>query len=101
MRSWNSKARLSARCSTSYSSGRNDFKRGLPSFDAKELHMRLRMLLPEQFKPQRHQLWQYREYTLKFPMPNGWSMELWFRGEHLRVTLSPAANDVEVANHAA
>jgi hypothetical protein len=101
MRSWTSKARLSTRCTTSYSSGCSGFKPGLPSFDAKELHMRLRMLLPEQYKPQRHQLWRYREYTLKFPMPNGWSMKLWFRGEHLRVALSPPSTDGKVISNAA
>jgi hypothetical protein len=34
-------------------------------------------------------------------MPNGWNMELWFRGEHVRVNLSPPANDAEVADNAA
>jgi hypothetical protein len=99
MSSGNSKASLSAPCTTLYSSGCGDFRRGIPSI-AKELHMRLRVLLPEQYEPQRHQLWPYREYTLNFPMPNGGSMKLWLRGEHLRVTLSTAANYVEVANDA-
>jgi hypothetical protein len=97
MKSWNSKVRLA----TSYSSGCSDFKPGLPSIDAKELHMRLRVLLPDQFKPQRRHLWQFREYSLKFPMPNGGIIELWFRGEKLRVTLSPPANDAEEADNAA
>jgi hypothetical protein len=51
MRSWNSKARLATPCTTSYSSGRSDHKRGLPSINAQDLHMRLRVLLPEQYKP--------------------------------------------------
>jgi hypothetical protein len=100
MKSSNSKASLSTPCTTSYTSGCGDFRRGFPSIDVKELHMRLRVLLPEQFEPQRYQQWPYREYTLKFPMPNGGNMQLWFRGEHLRVTLSPAANELEVANDA-
>lgn len=49
----------------------------------------LRRLCPEQFEAQRYQKLPYRKYKLAVPLPQGWTLKLYFEGADLSLEFVP------------